>query len=84
MLFRSRPPHRKVRHLFPEIGASILIDRYHIQIGQADTYFGQAVAYRLRREARPVLDAPEAFLLGSGNQYAILDEASGRVAVVGV
>jgi hypothetical protein len=44
----------------------------------------EAVPYRLRRETRPVLYAPETLLLGSGNDFTIADKAGGRVTVIGV
>ena len=46
--------------------------------------FVEAVADGDRRKSRPVLDAPEALLLGRGDELAVDDDAGRGVGVMGV
>ena len=52
-------------------------------IGVRPRGFGH-VAQRFGREARAMLDAIEAFLLGGGKQSAIGDECRTRIGVIGI
>lgn len=67
-----------------EVGLGIAVERDVTDISEGNLRLGEAVSDCLGGKSRPVLDAPEAFLFGGGNNLAVAHEASRRVAVVGV
>src|SRR5262249_47965331 len=73
-----------VRELPSEIGFRVLIDRHVLDFTQRSLSLLEAITDRFRGKPGPVLDTTEAFLLGSGDNLAIADEAGGCVAVEGV
>src|SRR5437870_6927127 len=75
---------QKVAHFLPEIGLRILIDRYVPNLSETDAGFAQAIANSLRGETCPVLHAPIALLLGSGDQCPIAQKAGRSITVIGV
>ena len=52
----------------PVIYARFAIDGDVIDVAEATSAFAQAVIDRLGRQSRPMLDPPEAFLLGRGDE----------------
>ena len=74
----------KIAELAQKIGATVLIDGHMIDIRERNAAFIEAIGDGLRREARPMLDATEALLLGRGDENAVAHERGRRVAVEGV
>src|SRR5262249_3212684 len=70
--------------LAPKVRPIVLIERDVVDIAETQPRLAQTIGQSLRGEPRPVLDAPEALFLGRGNQDAVLDDASGAVAVEGI
>ena len=67
-----------------QVRLRVAVDGDVVDITQADPAFRQAVADGLRGKASPMLDPSKSFLLSGGDNFAIIDEAGGSVAVVGV
>src|SRR5215469_17045714 len=59
-----RPLPEREEYLAPEIGRGVAIDRDVRHVLEFDPGLGKTVPNRQLGKARPVLDAPEAFLLG--------------------
>src|SRR5690606_1024805 len=66
------------------VGLGVAVDGDVLDVLRLEPALAQAIADRLRREAGPVLDAPEALLLGGGDEAAVHHQAGRGVAVVGV
>src|SRR5439155_26128884 len=62
----------------------IAVDSDVIDVVQIDARFVEAVADSDRRKASPVFDAPEAFLLGRRDKFAVDEDGGGGVGVVSV
>ena len=65
---RSGRCDQQVAELAQQIGATVLIDRDMIDVGERDACLAQAIGDRLRGKARPMLDAAEALLLGGRDE----------------
>ena len=76
-----RPLLQDVAELPQLVGAAVLVDRDMVDVAQARAGFREAIGDRLRGKAGPVLDAPEPFLLGGGDQHAVADQARRGVGV---
>src|SRR5262245_56020417 len=61
---RMRPMTQKIADPATPVGPAVLIDRDVVHIAQLEPCLAQAVADRLGGEARPVLLAAKALLLG--------------------
>ena len=67
-----------------QVGTGVLVDRDMVHLGQRDAALLEATADRFGGKAGPVLDAPEAFFLGGGDDHPIPQQAGGGVAVESV
>src|SRR5204863_10137064 len=81
---QRRPPGQSEQGFATEIRAGIEADGDVIEVGDLDPAGGQAVAYGGSREARPMFDAIETFLLDGGNEFAIHHQRSRGVTVIRV
>src|SRR5207253_4201819 len=79
-----RPVAQGKKDFAAEVGPGVERSGDVVDVLGADAAGRQAVADRLRREAGPMLDAVEPFLLDRGDELAIDDQGGGRVAVKGV
>lgn len=68
----------------PHIGAGVLIEGHMVDVGERHTCFRQTPLNGLAGETRPVLDPPEALLLGGGYEHTIADDTGAGISVEGV
>jgi hypothetical protein len=80
----ARGPGSEVAQLTPPIAAAVLVNGDMIEVRKRKPRLAQAIGDGLRGEARPVLDAPEAFLLGRRDEHAVAHQRGCGVAVEGV
>jgi hypothetical protein len=74
----------EVAELAPPVGAAVLVHGHVVDVGKREARLAQAVGDRLRWEARPVLEPPEALLLGRCDQHPVAHQRGGGVTVEGV
>ena len=89
----SQPAHHVIEtdarrqregELAPAVGGIVAVDRNMVDIGQRDPCLAQAIADRFAGKAAPMLDAAKTLLFDRCDEFAILDQAGGRVGVIGV
>ena len=80
---RSRT-RQDVGHFAQEVRASKLVYRDMIDVRQLELRCRETIAYGLAGKSGPMLDAPEALLLGCRDEFAVNDEGRRRVAMEGV
>src|SRR5260221_9967951 len=77
-------PPREEREFAPDVRPVVLIERDMVDLAQLYARLAKAVTDRLRWESGPMLDAPEALLLGRRDKHAVAQNAGGTIAVEGV
>lgn len=81
---RVWPPQRCVANAPQQVRLRIAVERDVIDVTERHAGLYEAIADRFGRKPRPMLDAPETLLFRRRNDFAITDDASRRVAMVGV
>src|SRR4051812_9303305 len=81
---RARTVPDRAQELLADVRARIARDRDVVEVGRGEPRVVEAPLRGEIREARTVLDAIEALLLGGGDELAVDYERRGGVAVEGV
>ena len=71
----------QIRELSEQIGPVVLINRDMLDLGEGNAGLRKAIRDRLRRKARPMLNAAEALFLCCRHKLAIAHERSSRITM---
>ena len=80
----ARPLGKSEQRLLEKVGLRISVDGDVIDLVKRNSPPGEAVAHSLRWQTGPMLDPPEPFLFGRRDQFAVANQASCRVGMIGV